>query len=125
MIIKIDKSFQKDVKKIKEKNIRIKIADIIKNVQHANNRSEIRNIKKLTGSLNEYRIKVGKVVPLTIEQSIEIDGDLSRDGLFFFYSSNRERGNFDIYLRALEDITTVRITQHPSKDTSPAISLTE
>ena len=71
---------------------------------------------------DEYRIKVGKVVPLTIEQSIEIDGDLSRDGLFFFYSSNRERGNFDIYLRALEDITTVRITQHPSKDTSPAIS---
>ena len=70
----------------------------------------------------EYRNKYGKVIPVTIEQAIEIDGVFTRDGLHFFYSSDRERGNYDIYLRSLTGITTVRITHHPSKDTSPSIS---
>ena len=64
----------------------------------------------------------GKVVPVTIEQSIEADGVFTGDGLYFFYASNRERGNFDIYLRSLSDTTTVRVTSHPSRDSSPAIS---
>jgi TolB protein len=71
---------------------------------------------------NEYKFRVGKVVPVTIEQSTEIDGDFSSDGKYFFFSSDRDRGNYDIYLRSLSGITTVRITKHPSKDTSPAIS---
>ncbi|MDY6935615.1 MAG: tetratricopeptide repeat protein [Spirochaetota bacterium] len=69
----------------------------------------------------EYKF-VGKIVPVTIGQSIEIDGVFTRDGSYFFYSSDRERGNYDIYLRSLTDITTVRITSHASKDISPAIS---
>ena len=70
----------------------------------------------------EYRNEVGRVVPVTIEQSVEMEGSFSPDGLFFLYASDRERGNFDIYLRSLTDITTVRITDHPSKDSSPALS---
>ncbi len=70
----------------------------------------------------EYRYDVGRVVPVTIEQSIEMEGVFTPDGLFFFFASDRERGNFDIYLRSLTDITTVRITDHPSKDSSPALS---
>lgn len=71
---------------------------------------------------NEYRVNAGKVIPLTINQSIETDGDISSDGNFFYYSSNADGGNYDIYLRSMSDITTVRITSHPSKDVSPVIS---
>ncbi|HPJ36026.1 MAG TPA: hypothetical protein PK358_14400, partial [Spirochaetota bacterium] len=70
----------------------------------------------------EFRFNVGRVIPVTISQSIETDGDISVDGNYFFYSSNADGGNFDIYLRAMGDITTVRLTSHPSKDTNPVIS---
>ncbi|TAL39597.1 MAG: hypothetical protein EPN93_01240 [Spirochaetes bacterium] len=64
----------------------------------------------------------GRSIPLTFEQSIDIDGLFTGDGLYFFYASDRESGNFDIYLRSLTGITTVRLTNHPSKDTMPAVS---
>lgn len=70
----------------------------------------------------EYKYNVGKAIPVTIDQSIEIDGTFTGDGAYFFFSSNRESGNYDIYLRNLADITTVRIIRHPAKDTAPAIS---
>ncbi|MCP4136258.1 MAG: hypothetical protein GY754_35135 [bacterium] len=66
----------------------------------------------------------GKAFLLTNEKSIEIHGDVSRDqdASFFYYSSNKERGNYDIYLRDMHNIATARITSHPAKDTSPVIS---
>jgi TolB protein len=70
----------------------------------------------------EYRFSVGRVIPVTIGQSVETDGDITRDGRFFFYSSNSAGGNFDIYLRSMTDITTVRLTSHPSKDITPVVS---
>ncbi len=70
----------------------------------------------------EYRFSVGRVIPVTIGQAIETDGDVSRDGKYFFYSSNSDGGNFDIYLRSMTDITTVRLTSHPSRDINPVIS---
>lgn len=70
----------------------------------------------------EYRFNVGRVIPVTIGQSIETDGDISADGKYFYYTSNVESGNFDIYLRAMNSITTVRITDHPSRETNPVIS---
>ena len=70
----------------------------------------------------EYRSDVGRIIPITISQSVETDGDISRDGKYFFYSSNSDAGNFDIYLRSMTDITTIRLTSHPSRDIMPAIS---
>jgi len=70
----------------------------------------------------EYRFSIGRVIPVTIGKSIETDGDISLDSRFFYYSSNREGGNFDIYLRSMRDITTVRLTSHPSRDISPVVS---
>lgn len=64
----------------------------------------------------------GRIIPITIEQTTELDGEITGDGLYFFYSSNKERGNYDIYLRSMTGITTARITSHASKDFSPAIS---
>ncbi|MCU0821700.1 MAG: hypothetical protein MUC95_04405, partial [Spirochaetes bacterium] len=70
----------------------------------------------------EYKFKAGTVVPVTIEQAIETDGDITRDGRYFFFTSDRDRGNFDIYLRDLSDIIYFKITGHASRDTSPAVS---
>ncbi len=71
---------------------------------------------------DEFKLKVGSVIPLTIWQSVETDGILTTDGKYLFFSSDKDRGNFDIYVRAMSDITTVRITEHSSRDTDPAIS---
>ena len=47
MIVKIDKSFERDTKKIKDKKILAKVADAIEQVQSSENNREIKNIKKL------------------------------------------------------------------------------
>jgi tricorn protease-like protein len=64
----------------------------------------------------------GRVVPLTIEKGVEMDASISGDSRFMIYSSDRDRGNFDIYLRVLNDIATVRLTGHASRDIQPALS---
>ncbi|HEY1405748.1 MAG TPA: hypothetical protein VF857_03980, partial [Spirochaetota bacterium] len=64
----------------------------------------------------------GSIVPVASEKATEIDGTITADGMYLFYSSDRERGNFDIYLRSLTSIATVRVTSHPSRDVSPAVS---
>ncbi len=69
-----------------------------------------------------FKSDIGRPIALTIEQAIETEGDITKDGLYLYYSSDREKGNFDIYLRSLTDIRTIRLTRHSSKDFSPAVS---
>lgn len=64
---------------------------------------------------------VGKVIPLTIGKSAEIDGSVSPDERFLYYASNQQ-GNFNIYVRSLGDIVKKPITEHAAADTSPRIS---
>ncbi len=59
MIVKIDKSFQKDVDKINDAKIKLAIIETIKNVQEVQNLSLIYNLKKLTGYKYFYRIRIG------------------------------------------------------------------
>ena len=59
MIIKIDKVFEKDTDKIKDKKILFKIADVIEKVKEAGDIISIKNIKKLKGSNKFYRIRIG------------------------------------------------------------------
>jgi len=70
----------------------------------------------------EYRFGTGRSIPLTFERSVNVSGSITADGKYFVYASNKERNNFDIYLRALNDITTVRLTIHPARDFSPDVS---
>lgn len=70
MTVRIDKSFEKDVKKVRNKKVLIRIADTIEQVQTAVNTDEIKNIKKLKGSNNYYRIRVGN-----FRIGISIEGD--------------------------------------------------
>ena len=59
MEVKIDKSFQKDTRKIKDKELLTKIAEVISIVQQAENITKIKNLQKLKGSQQNYRIKIG------------------------------------------------------------------
>jgi mRNA interferase RelE/StbE len=59
MIVKIDKSFEKDTNKIKDKSLLIKIANCIESVRNADNLKSISHLKKLKGSNNHYRISIG------------------------------------------------------------------
>ncbi len=59
MIVKIDKSFEKDTDKIKDKNTLLDIADCIETLGKVDNIKSIKNIKKLKGSHDFYRIRIG------------------------------------------------------------------
>lgn len=59
MKILIDKSFAKDLKKIDDKKIKNNVADIIESIANAKTISSFKNCKKLIGSKNAYRIRLG------------------------------------------------------------------
>ncbi|MBU3928360.1 MAG: type II toxin-antitoxin system RelE/ParE family toxin [Bacteroidetes bacterium] len=59
MEVKIDRTFQKDAAKIDQKALFNLIADSIINVRDASRINEIKNLKKLKGTANHYRIKIG------------------------------------------------------------------
>jgi len=85
MQVKIDKSFEKDVKKIKERNILKKIANVIREIQHIENISEIKNLKKLSVASNQYRIRIGnyRIGLIIIEDTVEFVRFLHRKDIYF------------------------------------------
>jgi mRNA interferase RelE/StbE len=87
MIVKIDRSFEKDTDKIKDKNLLLKIADCIESLQNAANIKEIKNLKKLKGSNNFYRIKIGEYrLGLEIEKdSVELIRFLHRKDIYRYF----------------------------------------
>jgi len=59
MKIKIEKIFSKDIKKFKDKELNLKIFNLINEIKDIPNISEIKNIKKLKNSKYAYRIRMG------------------------------------------------------------------
>ncbi len=59
MKVEFKKSFLKELKKLKNKNLKNSIADCIIQVEFAKNPTDIKNLKKLTGYDVYYRIRVG------------------------------------------------------------------
>ena len=53
-------SFWRDVKKIKDQNTSTQIDDVIAVVERATSISEIKNVIKMKGADNAFRIRVGK-----------------------------------------------------------------
>jgi mRNA interferase RelE/StbE len=49
----------KDVNKIKNDKLKLKLADIVADLKSAHNLSEIRNLKAISGHPDAYRIRVG------------------------------------------------------------------
>lgn len=59
MKIKIDKSFDRDVSKIKDKNILRKLRAFISAVDKVNDITGVSHVKKLQGYHSFYRVKIG------------------------------------------------------------------
>jgi mRNA interferase RelE/StbE len=61
-------SFAKDIRGIKNKEILARIKETIEQIEKAESLHDIRNLKKLKGGSNYYRIRVGEYrIGLTIE----------------------------------------------------------
>ena len=87
MEVKIDKSFQKDTRKIKDKALLTKIALVISSVQQAENINQIKNLKKLKGSSENFRIKIGdyRLGIIVSESSIEFIRCLHRRDIYKYF----------------------------------------
>ena len=59
MKILIDKSFEKDLKKITDQKILNSLAECIEGARAAKGLSELKNHRKLKGSTNAFRIRIG------------------------------------------------------------------
>ena len=60
MEIKIDKSFQKDTRRIKNKSVLQRVDNTIANVQRAKNFEDIKNLNKIQGTHSMHRIRIGE-----------------------------------------------------------------
>jgi mRNA interferase RelE/StbE len=87
MEVKIDKTFQKDTRRIKDQSLLNKIADTILNVQNSNEIKQIRNLKKLRGSSNDFRIKIGdyRLGIIITESQVEFIRCLHRKDIYKFF----------------------------------------
>ncbi len=59
MIVKYKKSFLKDIKLIRDVKTKKQISNLIAEFKKAESITEIKNVKKLKGSSNYYRIRIG------------------------------------------------------------------
>jgi mRNA interferase RelE/StbE len=67
------KSFEKDIEKINDKKLAIKLIQIIKEIEDAKELSEIKNLKKMKAKGSYYRVRVGNYrVGLKFEKDIII-----------------------------------------------------
>jgi mRNA interferase RelE/StbE len=59
MIVRVDKSFQKDINKISDQKVKNLVAEIIQSIRETEHLSTVNNLKKLTGFKDMYRIRLG------------------------------------------------------------------
>lgn len=59
MRLEFDKSFSKSLDKIRDDIIKNKTGKVINNIESADSINDIINLKKIVGSQNYYRIKIG------------------------------------------------------------------
>ncbi len=68
MKVEFKSSFAKDLKKLKEKDLKAQVGQVIELVEKARTLQEIKDVKKLKGGDRYYRIRVGDYrVGLTLE----------------------------------------------------------
>ena len=87
MILKIDKSFDKDFKKAGNQKLNPKLLAIIKNIQKATKLSDIRNIKKLKATNNFYRIRLGdyRIGAVINKNEVELIRFLHRKDIYKYF----------------------------------------
>ena len=60
MNLEIRSSFEKDIKKIKDKTLKQRIRKAIVKIQDAKKLSDIGDVKKMGGADNAYRLRIGE-----------------------------------------------------------------
>lgn len=80
-------SFLKSLKKLKDQKLKTQIAICIEQVEAAENLSEVKNVKKLQGFPNYYRVRIG---------DYRIGMELQGDVVYFAAFAHRKDiyGNF-------------------------------
>lgn len=69
MNVQFKSSFARDLKKIREKELKTQVAEVIRQVERANSLQEISELKKLKGGERYYRIRIGDYrIGLMLEQ---------------------------------------------------------
>lgn len=59
MLILAEKTFLKDVEKIREKSVLLKLQEFIESIRRAETLDEISDVKKIAGSKNYFRMRFG------------------------------------------------------------------
>ena len=70
MNIAFRKSFARDLKKIKDRTLLERVQEVVEEVEAAGELQEINNLKKLSGTVDCYRVRIGEY-----RIGIVIDGD--------------------------------------------------
>ena len=87
MNVKIDKSLEKDINKIKDKRILKRLHSVIIMMQNSSSLSEIKNLKKIRGTKNFYRIRIGefRLGIIYYNKTIEIIRLLHRKDIYRYF----------------------------------------
>jgi len=87
MKLLIDRSFEKDTEKIKDQKLLHSIADCIEGILNADKLSDIPNCKKLKGSKNTYRIRIGnyRIGFILEKQTVELIRFLPRNTIYKYF----------------------------------------
>lgn len=87
MKVLIDKSFEKDTNKLTDQKLLHSIAGCIEEIQRSDKLSDIPNCKKLKGSKNAYRIRIGdyRIGFIFEKQTIELIRFLHRNMIYNFF----------------------------------------
>jgi mRNA interferase RelE/StbE len=90
MKILIDKSFEKDIRKLTNKSVLLSIAECIESLKLVTKISDIQNFKKLKGSKNAYRIRLGdyRIGFIFENQQIELIRFLHRSKIYDTFPSS-------------------------------------
>lgn len=81
------KSFARDLKKTKDRVVLDRVQDVIEKVQAAGNLQEISDLRKLSGTENCYRIRIGdyRIGLLVEEDTIVFVRCLNRRDLYRYF----------------------------------------
>lgn len=88
MIVHIDKSFERDLKKIGLKKLNERVKEIIILLKELNSIDEIPNQKKLTGHKTYYRIRIGDYrigCEIAVRNEIELVRILHRKDIYKYF----------------------------------------
>jgi mRNA interferase RelE/StbE len=87
MILKVDKSFEKDFKKAGNVKLKSKLHAVLTNIQEASKLSHINNLKKLKGTTDFYRIRLGdyRIGLIINKNEVELIRFLHRKDIYRYF----------------------------------------